>query len=120
MKIIITEEQYEELGDWDIYSKLPPYYRRRIDYIDIKSSLEKNIKKCHRMISSESPNDAVDGIIYKTIWNTIPLRYNVNIDDSEFEEYYRIIYPQIYIKYGDYVMNEVDKIRKELDDEDYY
>ncbi len=120
MNIIITEDQYKELGDYDIYSKLPPHFRRRIDYIDIKSSLEKNIKKSHRMISSESPNDAVEGIIYKTIWNTIPLVYNVHIDDSEFEEYYQIIYPLIYKKYGYYVMAQVDKIKEKLDDENYY
>jgi hypothetical protein len=37
MKIIITEEQYNELTDWDIYCQLSPWSRRRMQYINIKS-----------------------------------------------------------------------------------
>jgi hypothetical protein len=44
MKIIITEEQYNELNKVDdIYDGLNPYYRRRINFINIKSNIDERI-----------------------------------------------------------------------------
>jgi type III secretory pathway component EscU len=87
MKIIITEEQYKELSDWDIYSQLSPWSRRRMQYIDIKSSLERHIKRNTKMIL-DNPIEAAEGLIYKTIWDTVPLVWNVNMEDDEFDKYF--------------------------------
>ena len=112
MKIIITEEQYEKLGDWDIYSQLSPFVKSRMDYVDIKSALEHYIDRNHKMII-EDPSEAVDRIIYKVIWKTIPLKVNVNIDDEELDKYFGEFYPLIYKKYGKFVESEVDRIYEE-------
>jgi hypothetical protein len=112
MKIIITEEQHKELTDWDIYSQLSPWSRRRIDYVDIKSSIDYYIDRNHKMIV-EDPDEAVDRIIHKVIWKTIPLAWNVNMVEDEFDKYYDEIYPLINKKYGEYIQSEVDRIYDE-------
>ena len=112
MKIIITEEQYNELSDWDIYSQLSPWSRRRMDYVDIKSTLEHYISRNHKMIV-EDPDDAVERLIHKVIWKTIPLHWNVNIEDEEVEKYFGELYPLIYKKYGEFIQSEVDRIYDE-------
>jgi hypothetical protein len=112
MKIIITEEQYKELSDWDIYSQLSPWSRRRMQYIDIKSSLERHIKRNTKMIL-DNPIEAAEGLIYKTIWDTVPLVWNVNMEEDEFDKYFHELYPLINKKYGEYIQSEVDRIYDE-------
>lgn len=109
MKIIITEEQYKELSDWDIYSKLSPWARRRMDYIDIKSSIDYYIDRNHKSIVQD-PNDAVERTIHRVIWKTIPLHWNTNIEDEEVEKYFDELYPLIYKKYGKFIESEVERI----------
>ena len=109
MKIIITEEQYKELSDWDIYSQLSPWLRRRMQYIDIKSSLERHIKRSYEIILDD-PDDATRRIIYKVIWDTFPRNSNVDYDETEVEKYFDELFPLIYGKYGEYVESEVDRI----------
>jgi len=109
MKIIITEEQHKELTDWDIYSQLSPWSRRRIDYVDIKSSIDYYIDRNHKSIVQD-PDEAVERIIHKVIWKTIPIAWNANIEDDELDKFFGELYPLIYKKYGEYVQSEVDKI----------
>ena len=109
MKIVITEEQYNELSDWDIYSQLSPWLKRRMQYIDIKSSLERHIKRSFEIILDD-PDDATRRIIYKVIWDTFPRNSNVDTDETEVEKYFDELFPLIYDKYGEYVESEVDRI----------
>jgi hypothetical protein len=109
MKIIITEEQYKELTDWDIYSQLSPWSRRRMDYVDIKSSIDYYIDRNHKSIVQD-PDDAVERTIHRVIWKTIPIAWNANIEDDELDKFFGELYPLIYKKYGKYIQSEVDKI----------
>ena len=44
MKIIITEEQYNELNKADdVYDGLSPYFRRRVNFIDIPKTIEAKV-----------------------------------------------------------------------------
>jgi hypothetical protein len=109
MKIIITEEQYKELTDWDIYSQLSPWSRRRMDYVDIKSSIDYYIDRNHKSIVQD-PDDAVERTIHRVIWKTIPIHWNANIEDEEVEKYFDELYPLIYKKYGKFIETEVERI----------
>jgi hypothetical protein len=109
MKIIITEEQYKELTDWDIYSQLSPWSRRRMDYVDIKSSIDYYIDRNHKSIVQD-PDDAIERTIHRVIWKTIPIAWNANIEEDELDKFFGELYPLIYKKYGEYIQSEVDKV----------
>ena len=109
MKIIRTEDQYKELTDWDIYSQLSPWSRRRMDYVDIKSSIDYYIDRNHKSIVQD-PDEAVERTIHRVIWKTIPIHWNANIEDEEVEKYFDELYPLIYKKYGKFIETEVERI----------
>jgi hypothetical protein len=130
MKLIITESQYKELNKIDdIYDGLDPYYRRRIDYIDIKDDIDMRIgfrqvfpsqrEALHgRMnVLKKSPR-GIDGhindIIHNVVWSTIPDEWGGSEDDKLVGYVYEMM-DRIKKKYRGYIMG---KLLKMLEDED--
>jgi hypothetical protein len=118
MKLIITESQYKELNKIDdIYDGLDPYYRRRIDYIDIKDDIDMRIGFRGMNVLNKSPR-GIDGhindIIHNVVWNTIPSEWGGTEDERLFD-YVNEMTDRVKKKYRGYIMGKLLKI---LEDED--
>ena len=117
MKLIITESQYNELNKVDdVYNDLDPYYRRRINYIDIKEDIDMRIGFRSMNVLKKSPR-GIDGhindIIHNVVWKTIPDEWGGSEDDRLVGYVYEMM-DRVKKKYRGYIM---DKLLKILGDE---
>ena len=110
MKIIITEEQYNELTKVDdVYDGLSPYFRRRIEFIDIPQSINQLMNNVHRFYENKVSVDyLVKRIISAIVWETIPAEMGYNTS-MELFEYHDIMSANIMDKYGEYIKRLVKK-----------
>jgi hypothetical protein len=110
MKIIITEEQYNELINVDdVYDGLSPYFRRRIEFIDIPQSIEQIMKNVHRFYENKVSVDyLVKRVISTIVWETIPAEMGSNTSKELFE-YHDIMSANIMDKYGEYIKRLIKK-----------
>lgn len=118
MKIIITEEQYKKLNKIDdVYDGLDPYYRRRINYINIKSDIDERIGYRTAKVLKHDPRGGaghMNDIIHHVVWNTIPSEWG-GTEDDRLLDYTKEMTDRIKKKYRGYIM---DKLLKILEDED--
>ena len=118
MKLIITESQYNELNKVDdIYDGLNPYYRRRINFINIKSNIDERIGYRTAKVLKHDPRGLVghfNDIIHNVVWSTISDEWGGSEDDKLVGYVYEMM-ERIKIKYGEYIMDELNNI---LEDED--
>ena len=118
MKFIITESQYKELGKIDsVYYGLDPYYRRRIDYIDIKSAIDERIGYRTASVLRNDPRGIVghiNDIIHNLVWSTIPSEWGGTEDDRLVGYVYEMM-DRVKKKYRGYIM---DKLLKIIEDEE--
>ena len=119
MRIIITEEQYNELNKIDdIYDDLDPYYRRRIDFIDIKSEIDRRIDNTTAKYIKLNPRGftgRVSDIIFGVVWVTIPNEWGANSEDEKLIKYHYEMTERIRNKYGNYIK---ETLLQKLEDED--
>jgi len=117
MKLIITESQYNELNKVDdIYDGLNPYYRRRINFINIKSNIDERIGYRTAKVLKHDPRGLVghfNDIIHNVVWSTISDEWGGSEDDKLVGYVYEMM-ERIKIKYGEYIMDELNNI---LEDE---
>jgi len=118
MKIIITESQYNKLVNADdVYYGLEPYYRRRINYINIKSDIDERIGYRTAKVLKHDPRGLaghMNDIIHNVVWETIPDEWGGSEDDRLFD-YTKEMKDRIKMKYGKYIIEKLNKI---LEDED--
>ena len=118
MKLIITESQYNELNKVDdIYDGLNPYYRRRINFINIKSNIDERIGYRTAKVLKHDPRGLVghfNDIIHNVVWSTISDEWGGSEDDKLVGYGYEMM-ERIKMKYGEYIMDELNNI---LEDED--
>jgi hypothetical protein len=119
MKIIITESQYNELNKVDdVYDGLDPYYRRRIDFIDIKGEIDRRIDNTTSKYIKLNPR-GIAGRIYDIIsgvvWDTIPYEWETEIEDIKKSTYVVNMIDKVKMKFGNYIKERLNKI---LEDED--
>lgn len=110
MKIIISEEQYNELNKVDdVYNNLKPYFRRRIKYINIPEAIDRVIKNIDRFYEKNvTLNYLVKRIIGNVVWETIPNEMGANTS-MELFEYHDTMAANIMDKYGEYIKRLVKK-----------
>lgn len=115
MKLIITESQYNELNKLDdIYDDLDPYYRRRINYIDIKDNIDMRIGyRTAKALKHDSRNlvGHMNNIIHHVLWSTIPDEWGGS-DDRKLHVYADIMFNKLKEKYGKYIIDKLNKILK--------
>ena len=118
MKIIITEEQYNELNKLDdIYDDLDPYYRRRIDFIDVKSEIDRRINNTTSKYLELNPRGfigRVNDIITGVAWETMPNDW-YSLEDERANDYVNEMSERIRKKYGNYIK---ETLLQKLEDED--
>jgi hypothetical protein len=118
MKIIITESQYNELNKVDdIYDGLNPYYRRRINFINIKSNIDERIGYRTAKVLKHDPRGLVghfNDIIHNVVWSTISDEWGGSEDDKLVGYVYEMM-ERIKMKYGEYIIEKLNNI---LEDED--
>ena len=119
MKIIITESQYNELNKFDdVYDGLDPYYRRRIDFIDIKGEIDRRIDNTTSKYIQLNPrgiSGRIHDIIHGVAWDTIPSEWGGILDDDKLIDYVNEMTDRIKKKYHGYIMTKILKI---LENED--
>ena len=117
MRIIITEEQYNELNKIDdIYDDLDPYYRRRIDFFDIKSEIDRRIENTTSKYLELNPRGfigRVNDIITGSVWETMPNDW-YTLEDERAKDYVDEMTDRVQKKYGNYIKERLLKI---LEDE---
>jgi hypothetical protein len=117
MKIIITEEQYNELNKVDdVYDGLNTYYRRRINFIDIKSNIDRRIENTtskYLKLNLRGFIGRVNDIIIGTVWETIPNDW-YSLEDERANDYVNEMIDRVKKKYGNYIKEKLNKI---LEDE---
>ena len=117
MKLIITESQYNELNKVDdIYDGLNPYYRRRINFINIKSNIDERIGYRTAKVLKHDPRGLVghfNDIIHNVVWSTIPDEWGGSEDDKLVGYVYEMM-ERIKMKYGEYIIEKLNNI---LEDE---
>ena len=119
MKLIITESQYKELNKFDdVYDDLDPYYRRRINFINIKSNIDERIGYRTAKVLKHDPRGLVghfNDIIHFVVWDTIPDEWGANSEDEKLIKYHHEMSERIRKKYGNYIK---EILLKKLEDED--
>jgi hypothetical protein len=117
MKLIITESQYNELNKVDdIYDGLNPYYRRRINFINIKSNIDERIGYRTAKVLKHDPRGLVghfNDIIHNVVWSTISDEWGGSEDDKLVGYVYEMM-ERIKMKYGEYIIEKLNNI---LEDE---
>jgi len=117
MKLIITESQYNELRKVDdVYDDLDPYFRRRINFVNIKSSIDERIGYRTAAVLKHDPNGLaghLTNIIHRVVWETIPDEWGGS-DDRKLHVYADIMFNRLKEKYGKYIF---DKFKKMIEDE---
>ena len=119
MKIIMTESQYDELSKVDdVYDGLDPYFRRRINYINIKSDIDERIEYRTAKVLKHDPRGLaghMNDIIHNVVWETIPDEWDTEIGDETKSSYADMMFDKIKMKYGKYIIKQLNKI---IEDED--
>jgi hypothetical protein len=118
MRVIITESQYKELNKIDdIYDDLDPYYRRRINFINIKSNIDERIGYRTAKVLRNDPRGLVghlNDIISRVVWETIPDEWDTDLEDKKKSNYIDEMTDRIKKKYRGHIMGKLLKI---LEDE---
>ena len=111
MKIIITEEQYNELNKADdVYNNLTPYFRRRVNLIDIPKTIEDKISFLYQdWYKQMSMNYLVRLVVNHIVWETIPSEWGGSDDTRNLGDYNKIMFANIMDKYGEYIKRLVKK-----------
>lgn len=121
MRIIITESQYNQLNKTDdVYDGLEPFYRRRINFINIKSDIDRRIDFRTANVLKHDPRGLAGhmiDIIHHVVWSTINYDFLVvgDGDGDRWPEYTNEMTDRIKMKYGKYIIEKLNKI---LEDED--
>jgi hypothetical protein len=89
MKIIITEEQYNELNKADdVYNNLTPYFRRRVNLIDIPKTIEDKISFLYQdWYKQMSMNYLVRLVVNHIVWETIPSEWGGSDDTRNLGDF---------------------------------
>jgi hypothetical protein len=119
MKILITESQYNQLNKIDdVYDDLEPFYRRRINLINIKSDIDRRIGFRTSNVLKHAPRGLaghMTDIIHHVVWSTVNHDFLGAGDDDIWSEYTNEMTDRIKMKYGKYI---IEKLKKILEDED--
>lgn len=111
MKIIITEEQFNELNKVDdVYNNLKPYFRRRVKFIDIPKAINETFNLTNRLYHKEpSSSHLTKNIVRMVVWETIPVEWGGSDDFENINNYLNIMSANIMDKYGEYIKKLVKK-----------
>ena len=111
MKIIITEEQYNELNKADdVYNNLTPYFRRRVNFIDIPKRIERNVSLFDSdWYKQMSMNYLVRLVVNHIVWETIPSEWGGSDDTRNLGDYNKIMFANIMDRYGEYIKKLIIK-----------
>lgn len=111
MKLIITEEQYNQLVNIDdVFNGLKPYFRRRIEYVNIPDVIEQKVGLLNQYWHKKPTiNYLVTRVIHNVIWETIPFDWGGSDDMTNLQDYVNTMSVNIMDKYGEYIKRLVRK-----------
>ena len=111
MRIIITEEQYNELNKVDdVYNNLKPYFRRRVNFIDMPERIERNVSLFDsNWYKQMSMSYLLRLVINNILWETIPTEWADTESSVNIGEYNAIMSANIMDKYGEYIKRLIKK-----------